>query len=150
MVVQMIIKKLIVELVLTVFDTYSFFSLRKNVPGNQNDLKKFISFSSLDVSCSPWSEGNGCVGEGRPGDHGHIMNWGEWRDWVVLDDGMENSDYANCERLCKSYRENGCCYLKTGLGCYWRPGGYSIKSKNDNGAVSINCYRSGRNKIHLN
>ena len=60
--------------------------------------------------------------------------------------GMDNSDYAHCERLCKSYRENGCCYLKTGEGCYWRPGGYSTKSKVDNGAISVNCYRSGRNR----
>merc|ERR1739849_51066 len=52
-----------------------------------------------DVSCSPWTEGNDCVGEGRPGDHGHIENWGEWHDWVPLDYTMDNSDYASCERL---------------------------------------------------
>ena len=115
-----------------------------NLIENENGVNIFIL--SLDVSCSPWTEGNDCVGEGRPGDHGHIENWGEWHDWVPLDYTMDNSDYANCEKLCKRYRENGCCYLKTGDGCYWRPGGYSTKSKVDNGAISVNCYRSGRNE----
>ena len=74
----------------------------------------------------------------------------EWRDWVHL--GLD-LDSAQCEKLCKGYRENGCCYLGTypgylavigGVGCYWRPGGYSIKSGSDPGGMSVNVYRSGR------
>ena len=101
--------------------------------------------SSLDVTCSSWPEGNGCAGEGRPGDHGHNRNFGAWRDWVLLAPWMDNSDSAHCAKLCKKYRENGCCYLSTGDGCYWRPGGYSVKTKGDIG-ISVNCYRSGGNK----
>ena len=99
----------------------------------------------LDVTCSSWPEGNGCAGEGRPGDHGHIRNYGAWRDWVLLAPWMDNSDSAHCEKLCKEYRENGCCYLSTGDGCYWRPGGYSVKTKGDIG-ISVDCHRSGGNK----
>ena len=79
----------------------------------------------------------------------------EWRDWVHL--GLD-LDSAQCEKLCKEYRENGCCYLGTypgyvavigGLGCYWRPGGYSIKSGSDPDGMSVNVYRSGRKKHML-
>ena len=69
----------------------------------------------------------------------------EWRDWVHL--GLDLNS-AQCEKLCKGYRENGCCYLGAypdylavigGVGCYWRPGGYSIKSGSDPGGMSVNC-----------
>ena len=126
-------------------------------------LYKFVHFifiSSLDVISSPWPEGNTCVGEGRPGIHGSSWDDDEdgdpdWLDWVALGFDL---DTVQCEQSCKSFRENGCCYIGQypgytavigGVGCYWRPGGYSVKSADDIGGISVNVHRSGRNKLQI-
>ena len=95
-------------------------------------ISNFISL--LDVSCSTWpkpqAQTHGCDGTGTA-------------PLKVLDPLMKSSDSASCERLCARERENGCCYLNTGEGCSWRPGGYSTKRNSDVG-ISINCNRAGK------
>ena len=101
------------------------------------------------MSCSSWQKGSTCAGEGRPGDHGLADGFGEWHDWIQLDPFMRSTNWEQCEKLCKRYRENGCCYLASVFlfgGCFWNPGGYSIKPGNDVTGMSADCYRSGRNK----
>ena len=80
-------------------------------------------------------QSHGCVGAS-------MSEPGRYSDWKMLDPSMKSSDSARCERLCKREKENGCCYVKTGLGCHWRPGGYSAKVKSDIG-ISVNCNVAG-------
>ena len=63
---------------------------------------------------------------------------------------MTFSDSANCESLCSMQEEMGCCYLKTGVGCYWKPGGHS-GSVSTGSAIAVTCRMgyigSGKNQI---
>ena len=89
--------------------------------------------TSSDVSCSAWPEpqvqGYGCAGLG-------IARRKELDAW------MYSTDWASCQRLCTRERENGCCYLNTGAGCFWVPGGSSGTLDRDI-SVSVNCNRAG-------
>ena len=89
--------------------------------------------SLLDVSCSTWPD---------PQVQYHECDWMVYSPLKMLDPWMTSSDSASCERLCARERENGCCYLETGVGCYWKPGSHSTKLKGDL-ANSINCNRAG-------
>ena len=63
---------------------------------------------------------------------------------------MGYADYARCEALCLNEQENGCCYLKTGIGCYWKPEGYSIDSTIYDKGISVTCKKGKpRNRDNL-
>ena len=74
--------------------------------------------------CLPWPETpiNKCKG-------------GEYK---ALDKTMRPSDTASCQALCQQEQQEGCCWLKTGFGCYWKAGG---KATIDGGsAMATTCY----------
>ena len=60
---------------------------------------------------------------------------------------MTFSDSASCERLCLMEIGKGCCFLKTGIGCYWLPDGYPVKGSVGYDGISVTCYGAGRNQI---
>ena len=89
-------------------------------------------FPALDNSCSPWPESRtfGCSGGGA---------------WKLLDNSMTYSDTESCERLCLIQKGKGCCFLRSGHGCYWNMGG--ISSNKERIGISITCNPEGRNSI---
>ena len=90
-------------------------------------------FLELEIMCSSWPESRtfGCYGDGG---------------WRLLDSSMTFSDSANCESLCRMEKEDGCCFLKRGTGCYWKSGGHS-DSHPDATAISVTCGGSGKIQI---
>lgn len=94
-------------------------------------------FPELEIMCTSWPTAAtfGCMG-------------GE--AWKQLHSSMTFSDSANCERLCRAEEEMGCCYLKTGVGCYWKPGGHS-GSASGASATAVTCRNGytglGKNQI---
>ena len=47
-------------------------------------------------------------------------------------------DSEKCKTLCMQESENGCCYLKDGLGCRWKAGATQKESKRST-AIAITC-----------
>ena len=81
----------------------------------------------IEFSCSQWPETQtfGCTPGG---------------DWKSLAWFMSLFDFAGCERLCLNEQEFGCCYLQTGIGCYWRPNSYSTDSGAESGTgIAVTC-----------
>ena len=60
----------------------------------------------------------------------------------MLDASMNFSDSTSCENLCLMEKDNGCCYLQSGWGCYWKSGGYSDAVVSD-GGISVTCSTAG-------
>ena len=58
---------------------------------------------------------------------------------------MKYFDSTSCDALCAKEREIGCCYLKTGIGCYWKPGGFAVGNEGNTG-IAVNCMNAGSNK----
>ena len=85
----------------------------------------FNQLSILGPGCLPWPESQtyGCSS-------------GE--EWKALDTTMNWPDSADCETLCLNEEQDGCCYLQTGVGCYWKPGGIAANGSN---ARTITCKR---------
>ena len=83
-------------------------------------------FSTLDIECSAWQEAEtfGCSA-------------GQWKK---LDDSISFPDSSKCEKLCLAENENGCCYLKNGAGCYWKPNSFSV---GEGAGISITCRGAG-------
>ena len=53
---------------------------------------------------------------------------------------MAFADFTSCKMLCLNEKEYGCCYLKTGFGCYWRSNSYATDSGTGSGtAIAITC-----------
>lgn len=83
------------------------------------------------ISCASWprSIGFGC-------------SEGEWKS---LDSSLDRSDQARCEALCLKQNENGCCYLRNDIGCYWVPGGEAAGGDTCNGkagsctGIAVTC-----------
>ena len=76
-------------------------------------------------SCSAWptSQTYGCKSGGA---------------WETLDSTMNYSDTERCERLCLQNQEEGCCYLKDGVGCYWNAG---TMSGTDGTGIAVHCVK---------
>ena len=84
------------------------------------------------IGCLPWpkSPSHGCAS-------------GE--NWKALDTSLGYSDSATCELLCLSEQQDGCCYLKTGDGCYWKQSGIAGIGA-DLDAMTVTC-RAGKTKL---
>ena len=82
------------------------------------------------IGCLPWPESpsHGCSESGE--------------NWKALDTSLSYSDSATCELLCLSEQQDGCCYLKTGDGCYWKQGGIAGIGA-DLDAMTVTC-RAGK------
>ena len=95
-----------------------------------------IYFHTETAMCLAWGE--------KPTSSCSTLPSGKGK-FKALDRNMRNSDTSKCQALCQQEQQNGCCYLKTGLGCYWRAGG---SAKIDGGsAMATTCY-AGENSIN--
>ena len=85
------------------------------------------------IGCLSWPESpsHGCSESGE--------------NWKALDTSLSYSDSAACELLCLSEQQDGCCYLKTGVGCYWKQGGIA-GFRADLDAMTVTC-RAGNNLV---
>ena len=75
-------------------------------------------------------------------------------EWVKLDSALGESDYTICEELCTKKGQSGCCYLRTTLGCFWRPEAIAQLTESTNlyqqlPGIAITCTRSGKYSISI-
>ena len=63
-------------------------------------------------------------------------------DWKPLSVQMDASHVEQCEILCRQQRENGCCFLEDGVGCYWLKDSYAIEETLEEG-IATTCYHVG-------
>ena len=63
-------------------------------------------------------------------------------DWKPLSVQMDASHVKQCEILCMQQRENGCCFLEDGVGCYWLKDSYAIEETLEAG-IATTCYNVG-------
>ena len=63
-------------------------------------------------------------------------------DWKPLSVQMDASHVEQCEILCRQQRENGCCFLEDGVGCYWLKDSYAIEETLEAG-IATTCYYVG-------
>jgi len=85
--------------------------------------------SDLDLTCESWSapsKFHGCVGGS---------------DWISLDTGMDMSQTAACEQLCRQEIGRGCCYLGETSGCHGKKYG-NIDNHNTGSQVAkvLSCF----------
>ena len=83
-------------------------------------------------------------------------------EWKSLDTSLNTSQTTICEQLCIEQMEHGCCFLKTGVGCYWKggadvwqvygpsvsrrrgnPDGQSVETGKNGDEIAVRCYRVG-------
>ena len=73
-------------------------------------------------------------------------------DWKILDSSMSVHDKSKCQLLCINEGENGCCFLKTGVGCYWRSGSHSSSTIREidglKEGISVTCSSEGRQRYY--
>ena len=77
------------------------------------------------ISCSAWptDQSYDCVGSSG---------------WKYLDTTMSIYDTKSCQALCNIEGSNGCCYLGTGTGCYFKHGAQAKITANGTG-LSVTC-----------
>jgi hypothetical protein len=103
------------------YHVYLFF-----LPSN---YKVSIALLGIDITCSTWptSENFGCTVDGD--------------SWKALDSSLDTSRTSACEKLCSGQGRDGCCFLRNGLGCYWK-GGAKVSSDDDDN-ISVECKSAG-------
>ena len=62
-------------------------------------------------------------------------------DWIELDIDMDLSHTAECEKLCRESKIQGCCSLSSSFGCWLKPWG--IVTAGPFKIQSIQCWEQG-------
>ena len=55
------------------------------------------------------------------------------------ENGKWKTQTSSCEELCIKKGEHGCCYLGTGLGCYWKGGADHAGNVDISPGLAVSC-----------
>ena len=71
-------------------------------------------------------------------------------EWTILNKSMNYNDSSQCVRECGEKARTGkeaigCCQLKPGVGCAWKPGSHAVTGGT---GIAVTC-KKGKKKIRV-
>ena len=94
----------------------------------------------MTTKCLPWPEWNvyGCKTT-------------EKTHWIPLNISINTSEKTNCDYLCRSRIQDGCCFLNNRSGCYFLPDAEATTLASQSGVdtkgLAITCSTLGKYSV---